>query len=269
MIRRIAALSLLVSIAAAASAEEIRGSWTADATDMLAGRIHLQMSRRHSNFGQSVDVSSLSGLSEAQINAASQTAVRFAIRREPGTFDFEGTFKGGLGAGQFSFTPNPAYLDAVRTLGVSTEQNAKRSAKPADERLMHLALHDVSTGFIRSMMAAGYRVSLEDYVSFRIFDVTADLVRELRSLGYADLSARDLVASRIHGVTPEFIREMRAAGYGDASLRQLVEFRIHDITPEYVRALREAGYDRIPARKLVQMKIHGVDAEFVKKMNGM
>jgi hypothetical protein len=296
MIKRIAVAALLIAVAAAASAEDIRGAWTADATDGVAGSLHMQLNRRHNNFGTTMNLSAFEGLSQAQVNAAAQTPVHFAMRREAGTVDFEGTFKAGLGAGQFAFTANPAYLETVRNLGVSVEAKKTRHlGKPAEERLMMLALNDVSTNYIRSMMAEGYRVSLDEYLSFRIFDVTPELVRELRQLGYRDIPADELVESQIHrvtpafirsmasagfrdlplkdlkeagihGVTPEFINQIRAAGYADLELKRLVEFRIHRVTPEYIAGLRDAGYANIPARKLVEMKIHRVTPEFIQEL---
>ncbi|HUP45305.1 MAG TPA: hypothetical protein VM779_07300 [Thermoanaerobaculia bacterium] len=241
MIRRIAVSVLLLTLAAPASAEEIRGAWTADATDRKPGRIHLQMSRAHNNFGQTMDIASLSGLSEAQIRSATQVPVTFALRREAGTLAYRGTFEAGFGAGQFTFTPNESYLETVRALGVDiSPRKTKHIGKPIDERLMQFAIQDVSTTYIRAMQAVGYRGSLDQYLEFRIFKVTPELVTELRSLGYRDVAADDLVASQIHRVTPQYIRE-----------------------------LRDAGYTNIPVNKLIEMRIHGVDGIFVRKMNGM
>ena len=296
MIRRAAVLLLLFVAAAPAFAQDIRGAWTADANDTVAGRLHMQLSRRHNNFGQTMEISSFTGLTQAQVNAASQTPVNFSLRREAGNVDFEGTFKGGFGAGQFAFTANPAYVEAIRNLGISVEPKKTRHlGKPIDERLMQFAINDVSTNFIRSMVAEGYRVSLDDYLAFRIFRVSPELVRELRTLGYTDIPADELVESQIHrvtpsfiramrsagfenatlkqlksagihGVTPEFVRELREAGYRDLDLDRYAEFRIHRVTPEYIRALRDAGYADIPARKLIEMKIHRVTPEFIQEL---
>ena len=292
--RTIVAAALAITLAASAQAQEIRGAWTADAADLGTGRIHMQLNRRHSNNGQTMNISSFTGLSESQILSPTQAPVAFSLRREAGTLQFEGSFKGGFGAGQFSFSPNPAYLDTIRSLGVSTESRKGRS-RDVNEQLMHLAIQDVSTDFIRSMQAEGYNVSLHDYMSFRIFRITPELVRELRSLGYQDISASDLVASQIHKVTPQYIREMNAAGFGNMKLKELVatrihrvtpefaremsdlgyknlgkkdltSFRIHKVTPDFIRELRQLGYDNIPAKKLVSMRIHRVTPEFIREL---
>ena len=67
------------------------------------------------------------GLSAAQIDAAAQTPVSFALRREAGEATFQGTFHEGKGGGPFTFTPHSAFLESVRALG---EDLARRAAAP-------------------------------------------------------------------------------------------------------------------------------------------
>ncbi len=182
----------------------------------------------------------------------------------------EGTFKQGFGAGLFTFSPNPAFLDTVRAMGVGVESEKRRDGRERDQdaRLLQFALSDVSTAFIQSMRAAGYDVSLDKYLAFRIFNITPAYLRELNDLGYRDLDSDAITSFRIHKVTPEFIRGIRELGYDDIPARKLVAMRIHRVTPEFVRELKAAGYSGIPIDKLISMRIHGVDAEFAKRMNG-
>ncbi|HVS30523.1 MAG TPA: hypothetical protein VMS98_03615 [Thermoanaerobaculia bacterium] len=287
----VAALTLILA-AGTASAETLRGSWTGSSEE--AGKIHLNVARKHSQNGQTFATSAFSGLSEAQIRSASSIPVQFAMNREAGNFSFEGTFKDGYGGGAFTFTPSASYLSTIRSMGISTDGVVgKRSS--VDETLMQLAIHDVSTAYIRSMQALGYRVPLDKYLAMRIFRVTPELVGELRSLGYDEVSAEDLISSQIHRVTPQYIREMRASGMTNLSLdklvstrihraspefiaemkalgydglshEQLVSMRIHRVTPEFIRELRELGYTGIPASKLVSMRIHRVTPEFIREL---
>ena len=308
--KRIAIAVVFFLLAATVSAEEIRGAWTATTSDEDAGKIHFQLNRKHSNNGRTMRIADFTGLSSSQITAATQTPVLFALGREAGTIQFEGVFKGGLGAGQFSFSPNRAFLDSVRALGVPLEGSVEESSdsrrrhrarkereSSEEEMLFHYAMQDVSTSYIRSMQAEGVRVSLVDYFTMRIHRVSPESIRELRSLGYNDLSFDDIIATHIHRVTPEYIRELRAAGIRDLPLDELVGMRIHRVspasikeyaalgytnlnhdqlmqmsihrvTPEYIRELKEAGYSNIPVEKLVQMKIHRIDPEYIRKMNG-
>ena len=262
---------LLLTFAANASAAELRGSWTAEVNESDPSKIHLQISRRNSNNGRTVPLSTLSGLSSAQINSATQQQVNFVQRGEAGAIVFEGTFKQGLGAGQFTFTPNPAFLDNVRALGVSTEPGGKHRGRQRDldERLLHYTMNDLSTAFIRSMQAEGYDVSLDEYFSFRIFGVNPQLVRDLAALGYRDIEAGDLVASQIHGVKPQYIREMTAAGFRDLSLRDLISTRIHRVTPDFARDMSRLGYSDLDMGDLTGFRIHGVSEEFITELRAL
>jgi len=282
----------LLLIATTARAE-VRGGWTATRHKGDAGRLQLQLQHDHSNNGQTMDLAALTGLTAAQVAATAPTPVTFSLRREAGTVTFDGTFRNGSGGGEFAFAPNPAYLATLRDLGVPVER-AKHHGDSADEQLLSLALLDVSTAFIRSMQAAGYRESLDDYLAMRIFDVTPELVaeyrdlgmnlsaddlvagrihgvspayvRQMRELGRRDADFDDLVATRIHGATPEFIGEMLELGYGDLDLDDYVAFRIHGVTPQFVEELAELGYRDVDADDLVAFRIHGVTPKFIREL---
>jgi hypothetical protein len=217
--KRIATLTLLVSLFATAVFAATEGAWTASADEKRPDRFHMNITRgRHGNMGATWLINEFTGLTRAQIDAATMTQVQFEMRREAGNGVFEGTFRRGKGAGQFTFTANPAYLDTIRAMGIETRRE-KRKHKDWDEedQLFAFAMHDVSTAYIRSMIAEGYKVSLEEYLTMRIFDITVEYIREMRSLGFKDISHDELVSSRIHKVTPQFVRDMRAAGW-DLSL---------------------------------------------------
>ncbi|HEV8660379.1 MAG TPA: hypothetical protein VGS96_17365 [Thermoanaerobaculia bacterium] len=289
MTRRII-LAALVYLLAFTARADIRGSWTASFEE--SDKMHFNFVRRHSNNGQTMSLTQFSGLTESQVRAETQTPVQFTMQREAGSMALEGTFKGGYGGGQFTFTPNRRYLDDVRALGVDTREITD-DKDDVDEHLMGLAVQDVSTAYIKSMQAAGYRVGLEKYLEMRIFNVTPQLVAEFRDLGFDKIDADDLVATQIHGVTPQYIREMRAAGYTnldlddllatrihhatpefakemkalgyDVKMEDLVAFRIHGVTPAFIRELRELGYTKIAADDLVAMRIHGVTPSFIRQ----
>jgi hypothetical protein len=251
-------LSLSLMFGSMVLADELHGTWHAT---VKGDRIHLDIVRDRGNWGRSMPRSTFASLSDAQINAATETPVRFELSREAGTIAFSGTFEAGEGVGRFTFTPNPAYATTLQSLGVA-------SSELTDERLFSLASLDVSTAFIHDMQALGYRETLDQYVAFRIHGATPEFVRDLKSLGYDDVSAEQLVAFRIHGVTPEFIRDLKAAGYSDISGDQLVTFRIHGVTPEFVRDLKSLGYT-VSAEQLVAFRIHGVTPEYVRNMRDL
>lgn len=289
--------SLLLFAVAGTAIAELDGAWTATSKDVERGRIHMNLVRGHSHHhGNTMNVADFTGLSDTQIHATTMTPVQFHLAREAGTVRFEGTFRNGNGAGQFTFQGNPGYANAVRNLGVKFDLKEHRENNTEEEDLFTLALLDVSTAYIKSMQDIGYRVSLKDYLSMRIFKVTPEYVREMASLGFANLDADDLVATRIHKVTPDYIRKMRAAGWNlslddlmasrihkatpefaeemrklgySLDFDDLIAFRIHKVTPEFIRELKAAGYSNVPARKLIEMKIHKIDVKFIEKMNAV
>ena len=290
MFRMMLALCVLAGVAGEVRSATLTGSWTAHVTDKDPERLQFMMHhRKNGQNGTTWDRTVFEGLTAAQVRSATQVPVTFAMKREAGTITYEGTFKHGDGAGQFEFVSNPAYLKSLRQLGLELE------AKESDEQqLFALTLFDVSTEYIRSMQAIGYKVRLEKYIAFRIFKVDAAYVREMEKVGFKNLSADKLVETKIHGATPEYIREMRAAGQ-DLSLDDyiqsrifqvtpefkaemsqagypgldndvLTQFRIHGVTTEFIRELRQLGYTKLAAQKLVEMRIHGVTPEFIRRV---
>lgn len=255
--------AVLLLIAATARAD-VHGGWTATRHKGDAGRLQLQLQHDHSSNGQTMDLAAFTDLTAAEIAATVPTPVTFSLRREAGTVTFDGTFRNGSGGGEFAFAPNSAYLATLRDLGVPVG-GGKRHGDSADEQLLSLALLDVSTAFIRSMQAVGYRESLDDYLAMRIFDVTPALVAEYRALGM-ELSADDLVAGRIHGVSPAYVREMRELGQRAADFNDLVATRIHGATPEFIGEMRELGYGDLDLDDYVAFRIHGVTPKFVEEI---
>jgi hypothetical protein len=299
MNKRIATLTLVVSLLAAVSAfaAGFEGSWTASASEKKSGYIQFNMTHRPNSMnGNTMALSKFSGLTAAQVGSASTTPVRFTMNREAGNIEFEGSFRNGNGAGQFTFTSNPAYLDSMRALGVDVSpERERRGRKHEEEELLYqYVVHDVSTAYVKSMIAEGYRVPLHKYLELRIFDVTPEYIREMRDLGFRNITNEEVVASRIHRVTPDYVRRMRAAGwdltldelqrtsihgatpefaeemkkagYPDLDIDELVSFRIHRVTPEFIRDLRQLGYDKLDADDLVSMSIHRVTPEFIREL---
>jgi hypothetical protein len=294
--KRLAAATLLACLAS--SAHALDGAWTASHDKEDGDRIYLQMTRgRTHNMGTTMPLRAFTGLPADAVHAATATPVRFELRREAGDTTFEGTFREGQGAGQFSFVPRPAFLEAVRALGIDAGKPRHGKDWAEEDQLFGLALCDVSVAYIKSMIAEGYRLSLEDYQSMRIFDVTPEYIREMRELGFTNVSHEDLVATRIHGVTPTYIRQMRKAGWdlslddyqankihgltpdfaeqirelglGDLSRDDLLGFRIHGVTPEFIREMRELGYKDLAADDLLSFRIHGVTREFIREMRSL
>jgi hypothetical protein len=282
--RRSLILALFFFLAAFAARAAQHGSWhLSDRTD---GRMQIDLLSDHNRNSNPIARTAFSGLTDAQIESGTETPVDFRMLREAGTLHFTGTFLRGDGVGRFTFEPNAAYAATLRSLGVS-------AGDLDDDKLFSLAVHDVSSAFIKEMQALGYKEDLDRYIAFRIHGATPQFVRDLNALGYrpdgeelvafrihgvspefvkgmkelgvTDLGTDNVVALRIHGASIEYVRDLRDLGYPNLSADDLIAMRIHGVSPSYIRDLKNAGYSNIPVEKLVDMRIHGIDAEFVKR----
>jgi hypothetical protein len=253
----IAAVLVLASLVVAVAHADSRGTWTASRSSSSPDVLHLNLMHGRGKInGASVPLTAFTGLS---LNA---TNANFQLRREAGTFSFDGAFRDETGAGHYTFTPNRDYFTKIRSAGV---RNLGTVGDADDEALASLALFDVSSDYIRSMAAAGYDEPFSHYTSMRIFKVTPELVRELASLGFRNVPYDDLIASRVHKVTPDYIRAMHAVGY-KLSMEQLVATRIHKATPDFLLQMRDAGYKNLDYDDLIAFRIHGVSPEFVRDL---
>ena len=263
--RRFVPLALIACVWAGA-AHAVEGTWTAKPDAKRPDQLYLALKYgRVNNMDMSHDLSRFTGLDARATRSVTSTPVSFALDREAGRLDFEGTFENGRGSGRFTFRPNSGYFDKIRALGVDV--SGRKNWGPSrneDEQLLFLTLIDVSTDYIRSMIAEGYRVSFDDYQSMRLFNVTPEHIQEMRALGFEDISASEIVATRIHGITPEYVREMRAAGW-DLSLNQYQSARIFDVTPEYREEMAKIGY-RLSLDKLTAFRIHNVTPEWIAEL---
>ncbi|MEA2325608.1 MAG: hypothetical protein QOE68_567 [Thermoanaerobaculia bacterium] len=257
--RRSLALALFFFLAAfTARAASPHGAWHLSQRE--DGRMQIEMISDHNQNSHPIERSAFTGLTGAQIGATSDTPVDFRMIRDAGTVHFTGTFQHGDGVGRFTFEPNSAYASTLRGLGVA-------ASDLDDEHLFTLAVHDVSSSFIKEMQSLGYREDLDQYVAFRIHGATPDFVREINALGYKP-DAGDLIAFRIHGATPSFIRDLRALGY-QPDAGDLVAFRIHGVSPEFIKGMKELGVRDLGSDNLVALRIHGATVNYVRDLRDL
>jgi opacity protein-like surface antigen len=202
------AVALSAGLAGAALASDIHGAWNASYDRERPGRIYLGYTRNQWNHnGDTINVADLSGITTAQIDSDTSTPVQFQLVRESGTITFEGSFKRGDGAGQYSFQPNRAFIDTLRGLGVDFVLR-RHGDKDDDDTLFQLTMQDVSSSFIRAMQSLGYRETLTTYHEMRIFGVNPQFIQDLKEAGYENVPAKKLIRLRIAGVDMNFIRNM-------------------------------------------------------------
>ena len=276
-----------VALQTASEGTSASGAWQVEPSDK-PGRVYLELRQRHSSNGRDVALTSLEGLSQSAM--ASGGAVTFTLRRDAGTFTFEGTFRNRMGAGTYSFAPSATFADTLEKRGIGRPTAAQQHElakadvglglvdalsaqgyeKPTIDDLVRAGQHGVDTEFVRGMGQLGYRVgTVAALIKMRDHGVTPDYVQGLMAEGLPKLSADDLVRARDHGVTPDYVRAMRQAGYASLGVDALVNARDHGVTPDYVKAMGELGYAKIPLDALINARDHGVTGDYVKGMGDL
>jgi beta-lactamase regulating signal transducer with metallopeptidase domain len=270
-----------------ASAPGTSGTWDIQPGN-TAGQVQLQLRQGRSSSGRQVPVSSLEGLSPAQMTGTSQ--VTFSLRRDAGVFHFTGSFRDGAGAGTYTFTPSttfPAEL-AARGVGRPTaaeqyelakhdvglalvdELRTQAYATPTVADLVTAGHHGVSTTYVRDMGRLGYRVgAVATLVTMRDHGVTPGYVEGLAGAGLPKLEAGALVRARDHGVTPDYVKALAGMGYASLDIDALINARDHGVTADYLTAMSGLGYAKLPLDALVKARDHGITADYVRSMSGL
>jgi hypothetical protein len=107
-----------------AAQNTITGEWHGQITKD-GSKINLNFERRSedgrhtSNHGHTFEFSEV-GLTKEQVQNGG--AVTFRLAREAGTIDADGTFQNGKGSGTFRFTPNMAFLSAMKAVALISKR---------------------------------------------------------------------------------------------------------------------------------------------------
>lgn len=269
----------------------ITGEWVADFNRKNEDEVQFTIIRRSARGGDHTSstgfaLSEFQGLTREQAFGA-RTDARFRLVREAGTFEFEGSFREGKGAGHWTLTPNQSFIAAMQSRGydnLSTDDlfsaavfdiNIKviedlKSAgldRLSFKELVEASIFKVTGDFIREMKAAGYEnLTLKQLVEARIFKIDGQYAKEVQAMGFGRQPLKGLVEMRIFKITPEFIKEIRALGFDNLSLKELLAFSIHKVTAEYLNGLKSEGFTSISPEQAVELKIHRVDADFIKRV---
>ena len=265
--------------------DNLPGTWEVRRTN-TDGVVRLRLVEINSSSDSNVPLERLEGLTAAQLTG-SGGPVQFRMRRDAGTFTFEGVLRNGVGAGTFSFAADPNFPEELTKRGFARPTAAEQYqmarhdigyafvdelskqgyTKPQTSELVRAGQHGVQVSYLREMGALGYRLgSLAPLIELRDHGVTPSYVRELAELGYKGLPADEIRRARDHGITPEYVTAMRDAGYGSLPMDALINARDHGVTPEFVRGLRDAGYAKLPLDELIRVRDHGVTPEYARDM---
>ncbi len=217
-------------------------------------------SNNHVGFGVALD--QLTGLTREQMMSSAGTTVRFEMKRDAGTFHFEGWFKEGNGSGHFTFTPNSSFAADLSRQGFTGNASA--------DQLQSLAMSDVGSAFINELKAQGYdTATVEQLVKMGNHGVRLEYLQGLKSLGYSVKTTDLVVRMKDHGVSLAFIKDLTALGYANLTTDELVKAKDHGVTPKFITEISELGYKGLLLDELRRMKDHGVNANFIKELKDL
>lgn len=275
---------------ASAALTALTGQWTAHFDANKPGVIKLMFSRQSEKGGSYMTSDNIS-LGELQgfpsdVTSSAKRNINFRIVREAGTFDCEGYFGAGRGAGFWTLTPSQSFVSMMRGRGYDnlTEEDLLRAAlhnlttkfiedlksvgydRLEFRHLLRAASHEITLAYIREMQAAGYQgLTMEQLIRARNHDIDSQYVKEVQAMGFDKQPLESLIRLRNHEITQEFINRMRSAGFDNLSIEELVRLKNHEITPEFVNGLKAEGYADISVSAAVRLKNHGIDREFVRR----
>jgi hypothetical protein len=279
MIRKMSTLLVLslAFIAAAAcsnvAAQNIlTGDWHGSVTKD-GSKINLNFERRtddgvnrhNSNFGHTFEFSEV-GLTKEQVQNGG--AVTFRLAREAGTIDAQGTFQDGKGSGTFRFTPNMAFLPAMKSRGFDFEKGDTdwKDQRPVEERLFTAAAINVTTALADDLTSANFgKLDVGDLFKAAIFKVDSSFMREMKATGFPNLTFNDLVKARIFKINADFVRRASEMGFRDQSFEGLVKMSIFKVTPEFLAEVRNEGLTDLKIEDVVKLRIFHIDGEFIRK----
>jgi hypothetical protein len=233
--------------------------------------LHLSLERRNeggrgqTQMGQTFDFSELQGLTREQAEGGGP--VRFALVREAGRVDLEGSFQSGKGSGTFTFTPNAGFLGAMKSRGFDFEKTRWRDDGSGHEnRQFAAAMLNVTTALADDLLSADFGpLDVDDLFKAAVFKVDSRFMREMKASGFPNLRMEELVKARIFKIDADFVREAARLGFDKEPFESLVKMRIFKVTPEFVAEVRGEGLNDLAVEDLVKLRIFKVDAEFIRR----
>ena len=262
----IAAATCAGAIALAASAQEAppRIDWQVERIDRdTPGQVQLTFAYRtethSSSDSHSAQLADLAGLTDAQLASPTRAMVRFAIRRDAGEFDCDGSARADYASGTCDFHANTAFAGFLTSHRVGP-------AGPDD--LFQLAYNDIGRAYVEELARQGYPApSVDDLRRAGQHGVRLAYLHDLGGAGYHAESLAALTRLRDHGVSLRYVTELRAAGYAHPSMEELLRARDHGVSASFLAGLADQGYRGLPLDTVVRLRDHGVTASFVARAN--
>jgi len=245
------------------------GDWTAH-INSKDNKLQLSLERRsgksgRNQMGQSYEFSELQGLTREQVQNGGP--VSFSLVREAGRIDMEGSFQNGRGSGTFRFTPNLAFVSAMKSRGFDFEQLSKHGDgdRDTEDQLFAATALNVTTALADDLNSAGFgNLKTEDLFKAAIFKINSQFMREMKASGFQNLGMEELVKARIFKIDAEFVRQVSQMGFDKEPFESLVKMQIFKVTPEFVTEMRNEGLTDLQIEDLVKLRIFKIDTDFIR-----
>lgn len=227
--------------------------------DEKSDGLNLSLERRtehggRNQMGQTYDFADLQGLTRAQAEGGGP--VRFALVREAGRIDLEGSFQNGRGSGTFTFTPDRGFVSAMKGRGFDFEKKESWHERGEPEnRVFAAAMLNVTTALADDLLSADFgQLEVDDLFKAAIFKVDSKFMREMKASGYPGLRMEELVKARIFKIDADFLREAARLGFDKEPFEHLIKMRIFNIDADFIRRARAEGIP-IEVEALVQERL--------------
>ncbi|HKG59041.1 MAG TPA: hypothetical protein VKB05_04620 [Pyrinomonadaceae bacterium] len=243
------------------------GDWTAHISSKDS-KLQLNLERRsgksgRNQMGESFEFSELQGLTREQVQNGGP--VSFSLVREAGRIDMEGSFQNGRGSGTFRFTPNLAFISAMKSRGFDFEQSSNIPNLDSDDRLFAATALNVTVALADDLNSAGFgKLQTEDLFKAAIFKINSQFMREMKASGFQNLGMEDLVKARIFKIDADFVRQVSQMGFDKEPFESLVKMQIFKVTPEFVTEMRNEGLTNLEIEDLVKLRIFNIDTDFIR-----
>lgn len=256
MTRRVFFAAALLAAATLVSAQEklepLHGTCSITASEK-SDRVRFETERGDCNAerrdcghnNMDVRLTDLSGFSIADLEREG-ASLEATLNAEAGTLKCAGTVHDSALRGDYTFTPNEAFVTHMQQLGFSGFDS---------EKLQAYTLFHIDTAWVQALQSAGVQdMDSGNLIALRIFRITPEFVRSMDALGYPHLPADKLIAFGVHGVNPDEVKQVRALGY-NPNADELIQMRIFRVTPDFIRRMQDRGFKNLSIAKLVQVKI--------------
>ena len=248
----------------------VTGTCEASIKEKSPDKVQLSFERRsehgRNQNSNSYSFSEIQGLSRERV-ANGRSTIRLV--RDAGTIECDATFVNGKGTGTFTFTPNPGYVDAMRSRGFDIEKGWKDDDDHRDsveERLFSAAMLNVSIALADDLRSANFpNLDFGDLYKAAIFKIDGKFMAEMKATGFPNLGMEELVKARIFKIDSEFVRKIKDMGFGTNDFENLVKYSIFKVTPEFLADLKAEGLNNLTSEDVVKARIFKIDAEFIRK----